>query len=101
MPELEAKHHAKKGQAVIAMDAYSHTQKAPLCLILYGSALLCFVLAWNVGNAPGIFIGDGIGLLFTLLAPAFHHLTVMDLLAKCMCKFLNLFECLLNKLATD
>ena len=78
MPELEAKHHAKKGQAVIAMDAYSHTQKAPLCLILYGSAFLCFVLAWVVGGTPGIFIGDGIGLLFTLLAPAFHHLTVMD-----------------------
>jgi len=59
-------------------DAYSHTQKAPLCLILYGPALLCFVLAWYVGDAPGIFIGGGVGLLIALLAPAFHHLEVVD-----------------------
>ncbi|HJN11181.1 MAG: hypothetical protein QGH33_01175 [Pirellulaceae bacterium] len=59
------------------MDGYSHTQKAPLCLILYGSALLCFVLAWEVGDAPGIFIAGGVGLLIAMLAPAFHHLTVV------------------------
>lgn len=62
----------------MAMEVYSHTQKAPLCLILYGSALLCFVLAWQVGDTPGIFIGGGVGLLIVLLAPAFHHLTVAD-----------------------
>jgi hypothetical protein len=60
------------------MDEYSHTQKAPLCLILYGSAFLCFVLAWEVGDAPGIFIAAGVGLLIAMLAPAFHHLTVVD-----------------------
>ncbi len=57
---------------------YSHTQKAPLCLILYSSALLCFALAWMVGSAPGSFIAAGVGLLIVLLAPAFHHLTVED-----------------------
>ena len=57
---------------------YSHTQKAPLCLILYGSALACFALAWMVGDTPGIFIAGGVGLLIALLAPAFHHLTVED-----------------------
>jgi hypothetical protein len=57
---------------------YSHTQKAPLCLILYGSALACVVLAWLVGGTPGIFIVGGVGLLISLLAPAFHHLTVVD-----------------------
>ena len=31
-----------------ATPGYSHTQKAPLCLILYASALACFVLAWNL-----------------------------------------------------
>lgn len=62
----------------MAMDVYSHTQKALLCLILYGSALLCFVLAWQVGDTPGIFIGGGVGLPIGLLAQAFHHLTVVD-----------------------
>jgi hypothetical protein len=57
---------------------YSHTQKAPLCLILYGSALACVALAWLVGETPGIFIAGGVGLLVALLAPAFHHLSVVD-----------------------
>ena len=57
---------------------YSHTQQAPLCLILYGSALLCFALAWMVGSAPGLYIAVTVGLLIALLAPAFHHLTVED-----------------------
>jgi hypothetical protein len=60
------------------MDGYQHTQKAPLCLILYGTALLCFVLVWVIGDTPGIYIGGGVGLLIALLAPAFHHLTVAD-----------------------
>ena len=57
---------------------YTHTQKAPLCLILYGSALFCFALAWMVGDTPGIYIGAAVGLVIALLAPAFHHLTVED-----------------------
>jgi hypothetical protein len=57
---------------------YSHTQKAPLCLILYASALACFVLVLMIGETAGIFIGGGVGLLIALLAPAFHHLTVED-----------------------
>lgn len=58
--------------------AYSHTQKAPLCTILYGSALACFVLIWVIGEPPGIYIGGGVGLLVALLGPCFHHLTVED-----------------------
>jgi hypothetical protein len=57
---------------------YSHTQKARLCLILYGSALACFTLAWMVADTPSVFIAGGVGLLIALLAPAFHHLTVED-----------------------
>ena len=57
---------------------YSHTQKAPLCLILYGSALACFVLAWIIGDTSDIFIVGSVGMLIAVLAPAFHHLTVVD-----------------------
>jgi hypothetical protein len=31
--------------AATEAPGYSHTQKAPLCLILFGSALLCFAFA--------------------------------------------------------
>jgi hypothetical protein len=62
-----------------ATPGYSHTQKAPLCLILYASALASFGLAWMVGDAPGVYIGGGVGLLIASLAPAFHHLTVVDM----------------------
>lgn len=69
----------KTGNEAVTTDpGYSHTQKAPLCLILYGSALLCFALAWTVGSAPGSIIAAAVGLLIALLAPAFHHLTVVD-----------------------
>lgn len=60
------------------ISGYSHTQKAPLCLILYGSALACFVLAWMVGSAPGNFIAIAVGLLVAVTALGFHHLTVED-----------------------
>jgi hypothetical protein len=61
-----------------ATPEYSHTQNAPLCLILYGSALACFVLVFIVGETPGFYIGGGAGLLIALLGPCFHHLTVED-----------------------
>lgn len=57
---------------------YSHMQKAPLCLILYGSALGGFVLLVLIGDTLGIFFGGGVGMLIALVAPAFHHLTVED-----------------------
>lgn len=69
----------KTGNEAVTTDSgYSHTQKAPLCLLLYGSALLCFALAWMVGSAPGLYIAVTVGLLIALPAPAFHHLTVED-----------------------
>ncbi len=61
--------------------AYSHTQKAPLCLIVYGSALLSFVVAWvlpPVPHFPNKLIAFGIGLVLMLFGPMFHHLTVVD-----------------------
>ena len=67
-------------QEPLATEAagYSHTQKAPLWLILYGSAIGCFVLAWLVGSDPANFIAVTVGLLIALLAQAYHHLTVVD-----------------------
>ena len=58
---------------------YAHTQKAPLCLLLYGIALANVVLACAIGDPVGIYICGGVALFLTLLAPAFHHLTVIDL----------------------
>lgn len=57
---------------------YSHTQKAPLCLILYGSALACIALGWIIGDTLGLYVAGGVGLLIASLAPCFHHLTVVD-----------------------
>jgi hypothetical protein len=60
---------------------YSHTQKAPLCLIFYGSALLSFAVAWAlppVPQFPNKLIAFGIGLVLALFGSMFHHLTVVD-----------------------
>lgn len=57
---------------------YSHTQEAPLFILLYGTALACLVLAWGVRNTPGLYIAGGVALLVALVASAFHHLTVED-----------------------
>lgn len=63
---------------IAATPGYSLTQKALLCLILYGSALACIALALLIGETSGCVIGGSVGLLIALLAPAFHHLTVVD-----------------------
>ncbi len=57
---------------------YTHTQKAPICLILYGTAIYCIVLGWMIGDALGMCVAGGVGLLLAWLAPCFHHLTVQD-----------------------
>lgn len=66
------------GMAATTTPGYSHTQNAPLCLILYGSALACIALGWIVGDTPGSYIAVAVGLLIALTGPAFHHLTVVD-----------------------
>jgi hypothetical protein len=57
---------------------YAHTQKAPLCLILYGAAGWCFAVAWLIGEPPGTYLAVAVGLLLLFVAPAFHHLAVVD-----------------------
>jgi hypothetical protein len=49
-----------------------------MSLILAGSALTCFALALAVGSPPGNWTAVAVGALIILLAPAFHHLTIMD-----------------------
>jgi len=60
------------------MNDYSHTQKAPLCLILYGLTLASFVVAWVIGSDPASFTALAVGLVTALVASAFHHLSVID-----------------------
>ncbi|MFO0877970.1 MAG: hypothetical protein U0840_11505 [Gemmataceae bacterium] len=57
---------------------YSHTQHAPLCFILYGSALLCLVIALQHVSYPAIYIAGAVCLLIAVLATAFHYLRVTD-----------------------
>lgn len=82
---------------------YVHTQRAPLCLILYGSALICFGMAWMVGSPPANVIAVAAGLSIALLAPAFHNLTVEDQGERLAIRFgpIRLFHRTLNYAAID
>lgn len=58
---------------------YSHTQNSPLWLILFGSAVPFFVIAWLARAQP--IVGALMivaALLSALVGLAFHHLTVED-----------------------
>lgn len=61
------------------MDGYSHTQKSPLCLLVYGTGLVLLVGAWAARDEWPIALILGItGVLTLFLAMAFHHLAVED-----------------------
>jgi len=58
---------------------YAHTQRAPLCLIVYGAAIAMIVGAWCAqAERPIALILAGSGIVMALLASAFHHLTAVD-----------------------
>ena len=60
-------------------SGYSHTQKAPLCFLVYALAVVFFALGWIVKDAPPIpWLFPPIGLLMLVVAASFHHLTVED-----------------------
>ena len=61
-----------------ATRGYSHTQKAPLCLILYGSGITTITLVVLIGDYLGIVIAGGVSLVLLLLAPCFHYLAIED-----------------------
>lgn len=62
----------------VSVSGYSHTQRAPMCLLLYGFAALALVTAIPSRDPAGIAIAGGVAAVLLLLAPAFHHLTVED-----------------------
>ncbi len=58
---------------------YSHTQKAPLYLLVYALAAVFLALGWIVQDAPTIpWLFPPIGLLMLVVAASFHHLKVED-----------------------
>ena len=60
-------------------STYRHTQRAPLCLIVYATAIMFLVLGWVLRNEPVIqWVLPPVGLLMLVLAASFHHLTVED-----------------------
>lgn len=61
------------------MDGYSHTQKSPLCLLVYGTGLALLVGAWAARDESPIALILGItGVVTFFLGSAFHHLAVKD-----------------------
>jgi hypothetical protein len=57
---------------------YSHTQTAPLCWIIYGTAGCCLILATILGNSTVRFPVLVVGLVIALLASSVHYLKVTD-----------------------
>ena len=65
--------------AAVAGWWYSHTQKSPMCLIVYGSAIALFVGAWfALDQFPIVLILGITGVVTLFLAPTLHHLAVVD-----------------------
>ncbi len=59
--------------------AYRHTQRAPLCLLLYALALIVMASGFIVDDAPPLrFMFPLLSLMILVLAASFHHLTVND-----------------------
>lgn len=59
--------------------SYKHVQHAPICLLLYGFAIVFLVLGLVLNTEPPIpWLFPPIGLVIFVLAASFHHLTVED-----------------------
>lgn len=73
----EESHHST---AINVMNGiYRHTQRAPLCLLVYGTAVLFLVLGWVLRNEPAMrWVFPPVGLLMLALAGSFHYLKVED-----------------------
>ncbi len=58
---------------------YSHTQESPLYLMMFGSSIPFFVLAWIAREQPVVLaVMIVAAVLLVLVGLAFHHLTVED-----------------------
>jgi len=61
------------------IPGYAHTQRAPLCLLVYALAITFFVLSWTLRDEPPLrWLFPLVGLLMLVIAASFHHLTVKD-----------------------
>jgi hypothetical protein len=61
------------------MTTYHHSQRAPLCLLLYGLAITFFVLTWVLRQEPVLaWVFPVTGLIVLVLAVSLHHLAVAD-----------------------
>jgi hypothetical protein len=61
------------------VSSYQHTQRAPLCLLLYGLAITLLVLTWVLRQEPVLaWVFPITGILVFVLAASFHQLTVAD-----------------------
>lgn len=59
--------------------SYHHTQRAPLCLLIYALGITFLVLGFVIQDAPPLrYLFPPLGLLVLILAASFHHLTVAD-----------------------
>jgi hypothetical protein len=64
---------------VVTSPAYAHRQTAPLCLLVYGTAVWLCVAAWLTQSQPPLALTLlGTGVAMALLGLAIHHLTVED-----------------------
>ncbi|MEO2017770.1 MAG: hypothetical protein ABGZ53_25735 [Fuerstiella sp.] len=58
---------------------YTHTQRAPLCLLIYTVGVVFLMMSWALRQIPVIqWVFPLVGLMMLVLAAAFHHLTVRD-----------------------
>lgn len=59
--------------------AYRHTQRAPLCLLLYVLVPVFMASGWLADDAPPLrWLFFALSALLLVLAASFHHLTVED-----------------------
>lgn len=58
---------------------YTHTQRAPLCLLIYAAALVFASVGFAIRDTPSIpWLFPPIGIVLLAIAASFHHLTVED-----------------------
>lgn len=65
-----------------SLSTYKHTQRAPMCIIVYVIALAFFCVAWFTKDQPPqpllSIIFNTSGMMVTVIAASFHCLTVED-----------------------
>jgi len=69
----------KQEESEMISTTYSHTQESPLYLMMFGSSIPFFVLAWIAREQPVVLaVMIVAAVLLVLVGLAFHHLTVED-----------------------